>query len=301
MAHSRHNRPEAEHMGKRKVTQRHKRGEKVCFVMMPFTEPDDYPSEHFKRVYRYIIQPACEQAGYKPVRVDDINTSNHIVIEIIRNIVEAEMAICDLSSQSPNVLYELGVRHAFNKPVTLIKDIRTSRMFDIQGLRDIEYDESLRADTIEKVIPVIADSLRNNHDAYENGSPASNSVIQLLGIESAKLPEPVEISYESGLILDMLSELRGRLTRIEQSTSAARPSVNPGTVDGPSASERLRSERLDNTEAAPAHFVQHREYGIGLVRKKEGDGRMMVDFVNEGMKLVEPGELTTISLAQSGT
>lgn len=190
-----------------------RKGEKLCFVMMPFTEPEGYPPEHFKRVYRYLIQPACEQAGFKPLRVDDINTSNHIVIDILRYIVEADMAICDLSARSPNVLYELGIRHAFNRPVTLIKDLRTARMFDIQGLRDIEYDETLRVDGIESVVPVIAESLTNTYGS-NSGSPG-NSVIQLLGIAPATMPEVMSISPETSLLLGALEEMRERLRRME--------------------------------------------------------------------------------------
>ena len=69
------------------------------------------------------------------------------------------MAICDLSSRNPNVLYELGIRQAFNKPVSLIKDAKTIRIFDIQGFRDIVYDESLRIDSVGETIENLAQNL----------------------------------------------------------------------------------------------------------------------------------------------
>lgn len=271
--------------------------EKICFVMMPFTDPDGYTPDHFKRVYRYIIQPACELAGYKPVRVDDINTSNHIVIEIIRYIVEAEMAICDLSSGSPNVLYELGIRHAFNKPVTLIKDLRTGRMFDIQGLRDIEYDESLRADATERVIPIIADSLVKNHDQHSNEPSSTNSVINLLGIRPASLPEKVEISGETGLILSTLDELRDRMARLELLGGTGMVGgAHPG-ASGNGAHTPVHEALQPNAPAI--RFVQHRLHGIGIMRKHEEDGKVIVDFLNEGTKLLDPSELSEISFPPS--
>src|ERR1035437_305813 len=101
--------------------------EKKCFVIMPISDSEDYPTGHFRRVYDHIIDPACEQAGFKPVRADDIMTTNYIALDVIKNIIECEMALCDLSSRNPNVLYELGIRQSFNLPVTLIKDIKTKR------------------------------------------------------------------------------------------------------------------------------------------------------------------------------
>jgi len=44
------------------------------------------------------------QAGYEPVRVDQNKISDQIIAKIIENIVECDMAICDLSTNNPNVL-----------------------------------------------------------------------------------------------------------------------------------------------------------------------------------------------------
>jgi hypothetical protein len=70
--------------------------------------------------------------------------TNFIITDILKQIINSDMCICDLSSRNPNVLYELGLRHSFRLPVTLIRDSKTNRIFDIQGLRDIEYDDNLR-------------------------------------------------------------------------------------------------------------------------------------------------------------
>lgn len=158
--------------------------DKKCFVIMPISESEGYPTGHFGRVYEHIIKPACELAGFKPIRADDIMTTNYIALDIIKNIIECDMAICDLSSRNPNVLYELGIRQAFNLPVTLIKDMKTKRVFDIQGFRDIEYDESLRIDTVEIATQDLSEVIKNT---FENKQSEINSLVSLLGIEPAKL------------------------------------------------------------------------------------------------------------------
>ena len=124
--------------------------EKICFVIMPISDIDSYPTGHFKRVYEHLIKPACIKAGFKAIRADDVQKTNIIIVDVLQKILSAEMSICDLSSRNPNVLYELGIRQAFGLPITLIKDNKTPRIFDIQGIRDLEYDENLRVDIIEE-------------------------------------------------------------------------------------------------------------------------------------------------------
>ena len=34
-----------------------------CFVIMPISDTDDYPSGHFNRVYLHLLRPAIEKAG----------------------------------------------------------------------------------------------------------------------------------------------------------------------------------------------------------------------------------------------
>lgn len=123
-----------------------------CFVMMPFSDHLEYEQNHFSKVFNQIIKPAIMQAGYEPVRVDQNKISDQIIAKIIENIVECDIAICDLSTNNPNVLYELGLRHAFDKPVVLIRDNKTQNIFDIQGISIIQYrSERLYDEVIEDV------------------------------------------------------------------------------------------------------------------------------------------------------
>ena len=40
---------------------------------------------------------AIKNAGFKPVRADEINKSNLIVPDIIKRIIDSKMIVCDLS------------------------------------------------------------------------------------------------------------------------------------------------------------------------------------------------------------
>jgi len=185
--------------------------EKICFVIMPISDQDDYEKGHFARVYQHIIKPACELAGFKPVRADDEVKTNYIVVDIIKKVLDSHIVICDLSAKNPNVLYELGIRQSFNKKSVLIKDKKTNRIFDIQGLRTIDYDENLRIDEVQKSISTIAKTIK---ETYEQNDDEVNSLIQLLSIKPAEL-KSFEISQESSIIMDSLNDISNRLYNIE--------------------------------------------------------------------------------------
>src|SRR5215510_10199244 len=94
----------------------------VCFVLMPITDPEGYERGHFQHVFDNLFAPACERAGFKAVRADQVLEANFIHLDILHKILEAPMALCDLSTRNPNVLFELGLRQAFEKPVVLVQE-----------------------------------------------------------------------------------------------------------------------------------------------------------------------------------
>ncbi|MGF1706986.1 hypothetical protein [Enterovibrio baiacu] len=185
---------------------------KTCFVVMPIADHDSYEKGHFKRVYDHVIAPACKAAGYKPVRADDVVKSNHIVVDILKNLVNSEMVVCDISSRNPNVLYELGLRHAFNLPTVLIKDFKTTDIFDISSIRYTSYNEDLRIDNVEKSIKsitkAIIDTASNDDDV--------NSIVQLLGVTKATTPDKIELDQGQSVILAQLERLMQKVEDTQQ-------------------------------------------------------------------------------------
>lgn len=184
----------------------------TCFVIMPISDVHGYESGHFARVYEHLLKPAIVAAGYTPVRADDAVKTDYIVVGIIQQIVDSEMVICDFSARNPNVMYELGIRHAFNKPVTLIKDRRTEKVFDIQGLRYTEYDDSLRIDSVQKDVSRITTAISETAKA---GAENLNSVVQLAGIKAAEVPAGQTVSPDTQLLLSALGALERRIDTVE--------------------------------------------------------------------------------------
>jgi hypothetical protein len=180
----------------------------TCFVIMPIADGHGYESGHFGRVYEHLLKPAITKAGYNAIRADDTNKTDYIVVGIIQRIVDSEMVLCDFSAKNPNVMYELGIRHAFNKPVILVKDKQTDKVFDIQGLRYTEYDSSLRIDSVQKDIDKISKSITETAASKPDDI---NSVIQLAGIKAAETPVDRTVSPDTQLLLSAIASIERRL------------------------------------------------------------------------------------------
>jgi len=152
-------------------------------------------------------------AGVEPVRGDEVKGTNYIAIDILQRILKSDIVICDLSGKNANVMYELGIRQAFDLPVVLLKDKRTERVFDIQGLRTLDYVESLRVDSVEQDRKSLAQAISATLklEAHE-----VNSLVSLLGIEKATLGSPTEVSAETALVLASLKDISARLATVEE-------------------------------------------------------------------------------------
>jgi len=118
----------------------------VCFVIMPYGNKNDIDGKEidFEKIYESIIKVAVASVdGLECVRCDDIDKPGWIHERMLRHIFEDRVAIVDTSTLNANVFYELGVRHALKKSVTvLISRKGTTRPFNIAGLNSIEYSET---------------------------------------------------------------------------------------------------------------------------------------------------------------
>ncbi|MGI2914216.1 hypothetical protein [Vibrio alginolyticus] len=210
---------------------------KDCFIIMPIADVEGYPDGHFKHVYSNIISPACEMAGFNPVRADEVKQTNLIHLDILKQLIEAPIAICDLSNRNPNVLFELGIRQAFDKPVVLIQEKGTPKIFDIAPLRYLEYCKEMKYHDVLSIQQELKESVQATYEA--NGAQGNvNSIVKLLALNSpAQLPD-IEHNREL-LSLDVMhAEMRQVKSLVE--TMAMKG------IGGKASFELIEYERLSN-------------------------------------------------------
>lgn len=159
------------------------------FVIMPISDQGDYPAGHFTKVYEQIIQPAVRGAGYEPYRVDENNICDNIINKIFDAIQECPMAICDLSNRNPNVLYELGLRQAYDKPVVLIQDEKTEKIFDVSGISTVFYKGTGLYDDVMEA----RENIKNAILSTKNGK--MNTLVKIVNARTPDLSK-IEISSD---------------------------------------------------------------------------------------------------------
>jgi len=152
---------------------------KKCFVIMPITTPDTYKdTDHFEHVFNYLIKPTLESLDYDVIP-PGAKGSVLIQKEIIKNLEEAELVLCDMSILNPNVFFELGLRTALNKPVCLIKDDKTEEVpFDTNMIYFHTYDSKIELWIIEKELEKLKKHIQ---DSVKN-SGKDNTLWRYLGI-----------------------------------------------------------------------------------------------------------------------
>lgn len=158
--------------------------EKSCLILMPIAEPEGYAKGHFNRVYQYIISPACRQAGCSPARIQDPGM-NDTTLGILHAIIESNLVICDLSSNNTSGLYGFAIRQSLGLPVVLMKDLKTNLQANIPEFDVMEYDDSLRIDTVETEVPVLGEALRKALD-----SKSTSDLLTRLNVFTQAEPEP---------------------------------------------------------------------------------------------------------------
>ncbi len=135
----------------------------TCFVMMPF-------GPYFDSYYQKIYVPAIKDAGFEPVRADELFTTGSVVEQIWEQIEKSKLLLADLSGKNPNVFYELGLAHAARKPVVFTSGQLEDVPFDLRHLRVIIYDVR-EPEWAPKLRASITDYLRNATKEPEKSIP----------------------------------------------------------------------------------------------------------------------------------
>src|SRR6202040_936563 len=124
----------------------------TAFVVMPYgrkTDPRTGLEIDCDVVFHHVYVPVLQDLDYD-VRRSDLETDSGIIhIGMIEAIANSDLVIADLATVNPNVLYELGLRHALADKVTVltIPDLgdKTAAQapFDIAFIRRIPYNRTV--------------------------------------------------------------------------------------------------------------------------------------------------------------
>lgn len=109
-----------------------------CGIIMPISAIDGCHESHWLEVLA-ILKEVINTAGLKGDVVSYADEVGIIQKRIINNLYSNPIVICDVSGKNPNVMFEFGMRLAFDKPTIIIKDDCTSYSFDTSPIEHLEY------------------------------------------------------------------------------------------------------------------------------------------------------------------
>jgi ribosomal protein S25 len=122
--------------------------EKHCFIVMPYGR-DSSEQKWFKGWYEVVIKPAVMDAGYEPKLSAAEEQPGAINDEIRAHLALDSMVVVDLGGAepeedpNPNVMYELGIRHALGLPLVMMAWKGQRLPFDVSNQRIIMEDRDL--------------------------------------------------------------------------------------------------------------------------------------------------------------
>jgi hypothetical protein len=109
--------------------------QRQVFVVIKFGDAD------LDSAFEGAIESVANDHRYSVMRIDKIQDSEIITVQILREIAKSEVVIADLTHDSPNCYYEVGYAQALGKKIILTRrrrDTDTSRIpFDLAGNRFI--------------------------------------------------------------------------------------------------------------------------------------------------------------------
>ena len=115
----------------------------TCFVIQPFDDG------RFDKRFHDVYKPALEQAGFKPYRADRDPAVDVPIDSIEEGIRSSTICLADITTDNPNVWYELGYAFAARRSVIMVcADERSGGKFpfDIQHRSIIKYRSESSSD-----------------------------------------------------------------------------------------------------------------------------------------------------------
>jgi|SRR5215216_1346836 len=184
-----------------------------CGIIMPISEIAGLGERHWLDV-KSILSDAIRSAGFEAELVSTAEEVGIIQKTIIQNLYENPIMVCDVSGRNPNVMFELGMRLAFDKPTIIVKDDQTSYTFDMSPIEHLNYPRDLRFGQIVEFKETLAKKVKNTYEIALN-DPGYTTFLKHFGEFTVAKIEQKEVSGQEYIIEELrsLKQLVARLDR----------------------------------------------------------------------------------------
>jgi hypothetical protein len=185
-----------------------------CGIVMPISAIDGCNEAHWADVLE-VINEAIDDSGFYGELVSNADEVGIIHKRIIQNLYENPMVVCDVSGKNPNVMFELGMRLAFDKPTIIIKDDKTTYSFDTSAIEHLEYPRDLRFTKVVEFKKKLADKLKATHKKASE-DPNYTTFLKHFGEFKVAKIDQKEVSGQE-FIIEELKNMRRSINRLDRS------------------------------------------------------------------------------------
>ncbi|KOU59553.1 hypothetical protein ADK57_33050 [Streptomyces sp. MMG1533] len=246
----------------------------TAFVAMPYGGKADSTRE-LKRFeadesWHRVLVPALLDGGYRPIRTDLEAGLKSIDARMLHSINSASLFVADLATLNPNVLWELGVRHAWRPSATLLMAPHwVTPPFDLGHSTIQRYERGMKRVSDRQAVAAIR-KLKDALSATQTG-PDSPVWAVFPTLEPVQLPPDADM------------ELFARLTRYSEEISLAAALRDSGKLLD--LADQVREDGLSDSNCR----TQLEQIGLALVTLGEFD---------EGRKLLAPLAAADVSFGR---
>jgi hypothetical protein len=188
----------------------------TCGLVMPISAIDGCTEEHWSDV-KSIITDAIEgiqEPKFSVKLVSDADDVGVIQKRIVQNLYSSDIVVCDVSGKNSNVMFELGMRLAFDKPTIVVKDDKTDYSFDTGVIEHVGYPRGLRFGHIVTFKAVLADKVRSTYKTAKSDPDHSTFLKSFGQFNVASLNEQT-VSADK-VIVDMLNDLQSEVHQLRR-------------------------------------------------------------------------------------
>lgn len=187
---------------------------KSVFVISPIGKRDEDGFDFTRLVLEEIVRPAARAAGgfSDPVRGDEVRAPGSITAKIVTQILDADVCIADLTGRNPNVMYEVAIAHAADKPVILLQQEEGGPPFDFADERAIHY--SVRADKANRAREDLTLHLQNAFEDHEDDR--LTRTLHPVRVLFKELRTRAEASKPEQAMLDQIAALGDQLSAVQR-------------------------------------------------------------------------------------
>ena len=185
-----------------------------CGVIMPISSIDGCSGEHWSEVLSILRESleSISEFNFSVSLVSDADEIGVIQKRIVQNTYSSDLVVCDVSGKNPNVMFELGMRLAFDKPTIIVKDDKTDYSFDTGVIEHLEYPRDLRFSSIVKFKEKLAEKALATYQKSVSDPDHSTFLKNFGQFQVANLTE--DVVSPDRIVISMLSDMQKELSSI---------------------------------------------------------------------------------------